>query len=281
MTYYPYAPATSDIYTLTSALGDVAVFNDPLSANYVGMLTEVTGLDSAEVREASEELTEADGGAHGNFFYGRRPIVLNGRVFGHATQAARAVRLDRMMRASNAMRGDAVLTWKPENWASVVHIPMQTFVRRQQPLRISGGWVKEFQLSLVSEYAQLFSVDVRQTAVTANGVAVSAENQGSGEAWPFISITGASTNPTVTNTTSTPDQVLFTTGLTLVAGETVQIDTFTHTAAFTSGPRSGQSANRYIDFGATVAWPRIARGINSFVLAGGGSMFLTWRDTWA
>jgi hypothetical protein len=280
MAYYPYGPATSDIYTLTSPLGDVAVFNDPTSANYVGMLTEVTGLDSAEVREASEELTEADGGAHGNFFYGRRPIVLTGRVFGHATQADRAVRLDRAIRASNAMRGDAVLSWKPENWATVTHIPMQTWVRRQQPLRISGGWVKEFQLALVSEFAQLFSVAVRTTASTANGVPVSAENQGSGEAWPVISITGASSSPNVTNTTADPDQTVFTTGLTLVAGETVQIDTLTHTAAFTAGPRNGQSANRYIDFGATVAWPRLARGTNSFVLAGGGSMVLTWRDTW-
>lgn len=280
MPYYPYAPAISDIYTLWSPTHGTAVFNDPASPDYVGMLTEVTGLDSAEVREASEELTEADGGAHGNFFYGRRPIVLTGRVFGHATQAARAVRLDRLMRASHAMRDDAILSWKPENWATVTHVPMQTWVRRQQPLRFSGGWVKEFQLSLVSEYAQLFSVDIRTSATINSGSSGSLENQGSGEAWPVISISGASTNPSVMNETAVPMQQLFTTGLTLVAGETVRIDTLTHTAAFTAGPRNGQSANRYIDFGSTVRWPRLPRGSSSLSLQGGGSMVVTWRDTW-
>ena len=281
MAYYPYAPAYSDIYTLTSPDGIVAVFNDPLDANYVGMVTEVTGLDSADVRESAEELTEADGGAHGNFYYGRRPIVLNGRVFGHATQQDRAIKLDRLMRASNAMRGDAVLKFKPYNWATVSYEEIFTWVRRQVPLRISGGWVKDFQLGLVSEYAGLYSVTLRTSSTVASGTPVSVENKGSTTAWPILKITNASTNPTVTNTTPNPDFKLWTTGLTLVSGDTLEIDTQNHTAAFTAGTRSGQSGNRYIDFGLTTLWPGLLTGTNSLVLSGGGTLTVIHRDTWS
>lgn len=278
MTYFAYAPAISDIYTLTGPDGSVAVLNDPTNANYVGMVVDITGLDGADVRESSEDLTEADGGAHGNFFYGRRPITITGRVFGHTTLAQARTRLDKILRASDAMRGDAVLKWVPVDQTGTF-IEMFTYVRRQQPVRITGSWVKDFQVSLVSEYAPLFSTALR-SATAANGVTASVENQGSGEAYPIITITGASTNPTVTNGTPSPTQILYTTGLTLVAAESIQIDTLTHTASFTAGARSGQSANRYIDFGLTVRWPRLAAGINSFVLAGGGSMTLSYRDTW-
>ena len=278
MTYFPFGPALNDVYTLVAPDGSTAVFNDTTSGNYVGVLTDLTGLDSAEVRESAEDLTEADGGSHGNFFYGRRPIVLTGKVYGHATIAARNVKLDKLMRASNAMRGDATLTWVSD--PTGVAMSMFTFVRRQQPLRISGGWVKDFQLGLVSEYAMIYSTALRASGTIASGTSAALENQGSGEAYPVINLTGISTNPVVLNSTASPNQVLYTTGLSLASGETLQIDTLTHTATFTAGARNGQSGNRYIDFGATVNWPRIARGSSTFGLSGGGSMTLSWRDTW-
>ena len=114
MAYLPLATEIGAIYTLTSPDGlSVAVFNDPSSASYVGALTEVTGLDSAEVRESAQELPEADGGAHGAFYFGRRPVVLNGKVFGHTTIKERELRLDRARRASLALRGDSTLKWVP------------------------------------------------------------------------------------------------------------------------------------------------------------------------
>ena len=113
MAYQPLATQIGAVYTLTGPDGSVAVFNDPSSPNYVGMLTEVTGLDSAEVRESASDMVEADGGAHGTFYLGRRPVVLNGKVFGHTTEVERSLRLDRARRASLALRGDAVLKWTP------------------------------------------------------------------------------------------------------------------------------------------------------------------------
>ena len=115
MAYYPHATEFGARYSLVAPDGATAVFNDPFDTNYVGVLTDVTGLDSADVRESATDLTESDGGAHGSFFLGRRPIVLSGIVINHTSVAERTLRLDRARRASLALRGNSTLSWKPSS----------------------------------------------------------------------------------------------------------------------------------------------------------------------
>lgn len=69
-------------YVLTGMQGDGvrATFNDPSDADHVGYLTNISGLDSPDVREAADDLIGDDGGVHGNFYYSRRPIVLEGMI---------------------------------------------------------------------------------------------------------------------------------------------------------------------------------------------------------
>ncbi len=273
MAYYPLATEINAIYRLTGPDGAVAVFNDPNDPSYVGMLTEVTGLDSPEIRESAIELVQADGGAHGDFWFGRRPITLTGRVFGHSTLAARELRIDRARRASLALRGNATLSWKPSDWATRTYVEMFTTVRRQQPFRESGGWNKDFQIALVSEHAYIFSTELKTVAA---GVAT--ENRGNMPAYPIVAFTGASTNPTISDGTRT----FRTTGLTLAGGEAVEFDLYNHTGVFTAGARNGQSANRYIDF-TTTQWPYLT-GLGTsqtFTLGGGGTASIIYRDTWA
>lgn len=269
MAYVPLASQYSAVYTLTSADGQsVAVFNDPSSPNYVGTLTEVTGLDSAEVRENAQDLVEADGGAHGNFFLGRRPVVLTAKVYGHATIVERATRIDRARRASLAIRGDSILRWTPDG-AQEVFLP----VRRNQPFRETGAWNKDLQIPLVSEYATIQST---QLVTVAAGVAT--ENKGNWPAYPIIEITGVSGSPTVTAGGLT----FRTTGLNLASGEKVEFDMLNHTGRFTAGARNGQSANRYINW-TTTQWPYLA-GLGStqtFSVTGGGTLSVRFRHTWA
>lgn len=269
MAYQPLATEIGAVYTLTSpdAL-TVAVFNDPTSGNYVGALTDVTGLDSADVRESASEMVEADGGVHGAFYFGRRPVILSGRVFGHTSITERNARLDRARRASLGLRGDATLKWTPTA-AQEVYVN----VRRQQPFRESGGWVKDFMIPLVSELAV-----IQSTAVVTAAAGVAKENQGNWPAYPSVSITGISADPTVSDGTRT----FRTTGLSLASGETATFDMLRHTGVFTAGARNGQSANRYIDF-ATTQWPYLAgQGTTqTFSLTGGGTLSFGYRHTWA
>jgi hypothetical protein len=113
MAYYPFAPEVGATYRLVGPNGITAVFNDQFDPDFAGMLTEVSGLDSPEVRESASDLVQADGGMHGDFYYGRRPIVLTGKQINHPTVAFRNLRMDKARRASDAMRGDSVLSWKP------------------------------------------------------------------------------------------------------------------------------------------------------------------------
>jgi Phage tail protein len=138
-------------YTLIGPDGTIAVFNDSTDPNFVGILSpESSGLDSPEVREDAQDSTEADGGVHGNFFYGRRPVLLQGTIIA-ISAAQRNERVSKLLRASNAMRKDATLKFKPLGATSEVELKL----RRQQPARITKGYVKDFFLPLVSASAAM------------------------------------------------------------------------------------------------------------------------------
>lgn len=287
MAYIPYAPQTGCKYVLTGPTGLRAVFNDPADADYVGALSGdgggITGLDSAEVRESAEDLVESDGGAHGYFYFGRRPIVLTAQVNGFSSLNARDVRVDKARRvAKQLMRADGVLSWQNDPVASTAG--MQTWVRLQQPMRQTGQWNKELQLPLVSQYAPLFGAAARASGTMANNAWSSLENKGDALVYPVVRITGTSSNPYVV---SSPDAFTFvgrfnTTGLTLASGEVVEFDFLSHTGTFIAGARAGQSANRYIDFATTVTWPYFAPATSTsfFFYGGSGTMVVYWRDAW-
>ncbi len=199
MATLPYSQETGPVYTLINADGSTAVFNDPTHASYVAPLTEVTGLDSPEVQEASVEKVEEDGGLHGTFFYARRPFTLTGLVT-PSSALDRNTRLDRLTRATNAMRSDATLMWIPSGHTDPVQL---TSIRRQQALRTSGKWSKEFLFGGVAaeprilgpqRMTQIWSGDagyVRHTAAASasqaphfyNGVALPAAGRYRFEAW--------------------------------------------------------------------------------------------------
>lgn len=272
MAYIPYAPQKGAPYTITGPTGVVAVLNDTTSSDYVGMISDITGLDSPDIRESAEDLVQADGGQHGYFYFGRRPIVITVQVFGHADALTRDTRLDKIARATNAMKADAILSWT--NQPSASYLPMQTWVRRQQPIRVSGGWTKEVQIPLVSQYAPLFGQTLR-TSAGAGPLVV--ENRGSYPAYPVVRVTAVTTsvNPTIA-VTGVGGGTLITTGLTITAGNWVEFDMLNHTAV----DQAGASQNSKVDWGNTATWPYLATGNNTITLTGGGTMTVTWRDTW-
>lgn len=278
MAYIPYSPQTGAKYVLVGPDGTRAAFNDPTDGDYVGMLTDVTGLDSAEVRESSEDLVQSDGGQHGNFYYGRRTIAMSGLVFGHTTLLQREARLDKLRRASNAMRSDAVLSW--QNDPNTSYPIMQTWVRRQQPLRIGGGWNKDFQLQIVSQYTPIFSQDVHTTATAAAAADLVVENLGDYANWPIIEIRGPVTANLEVNNVTNNTVVAMLPGYNLAGGQVIYIDTLNHTAA-TSG---GGSLNSEIRFDAS-DWTPVSKGNNTFRLTGSGTtgatyIRLIYRDAW-
>jgi hypothetical protein len=280
MAYFPFAPEYGARYVLETPDSSLrAVLNDPADPDYVGMASEGTGLDSPEIRESAEDLVESDGGHHGDFYYSRRPITFNVEVFGHTSTLARAIRLDKLRQVVAAgLRDDLNLSWIPSYGTTpdVDYVEMYTPVRVQQPLRFSGAWNKQATLALVSEYAPLFSKAQRSSAATASGATVVVENRGNYPAAPIIRITGASTNPVVTNST-TGKTLRFVAGYALGAGVAIDVDTLNQDGEKVS---DGSSVNDKIDY-LTSTWPLMPKGNNSFTMAGGGTFQIFWRDAWS
>lgn len=193
----PFGQQISVKYTLTGPDGTVATFNEPADANYVGYLTEVTGLDSPEVRDGGEALGGIDGGVNGDFFFGRRPITLAGEMVNPATEKDRNEKITKLTQACNALREDAVLSWTPAGGEAV-----SVKVRRQQPLRITGGWTKNFQVLLVSADARILSVAQEVSAGIKLGSTPSLVNKGSTLAYPILKLKGKPENAVIKNTTT-------------------------------------------------------------------------------
>lgn len=240
--------------TLTGPDGTVAVFNDTSDPNFVGSLDPAnsSGLDSPDVRENADDLVQMDGGVHGDFFYGRRPLTLGGRVHGHTSTTQRNLRLDLLKRATNALRpvalgsgpaaaqGNSRLSWTPSGG-----VPVFIDVRRQQPLRVTAGWVKEFQAQMVAADPRFYSQTLHSSTtagLAASGSAgvsfnvqfginfpsatpaasLSLLNDGSTTTNPTFYINGPCTNPAVYNAT-TGKSITF--AYTLAANEGLVVDT--------------------------------------------------------
>lgn len=271
-------------YTLTGPTGARAVFNDQNDPDFVGMLTEVTGLDSPDVRESAEDMVQQDGGIHGNFYYGRRPITLTGIILNPASAAARNVRLDKLAQASDAMRSDALLTWTPTGG-----VPMQASVRRQQPLRVSGAWQKSFQLGLVAADARLYSQALHSTTLLtptsgpAAGVTLgSFTNLGNTTTDLIFDVTGPGGGPYM-SLSATVDQI-FLPALTVPAGQVLTINTKERTAKL-----NGVSVYQYVSFPASyVNWVLLPPGTRSIGVSytiastttSASKFVVSWRDAW-
>lgn len=135
-------------YALTGPDGTRVVFNDRSDPDFVGFLdgeNGVTGLDGAEVRESAEELVEGDGGVHGDFYLGRRPITLQGILDPEPDPTAVNGRESRLKRAARALRSDSILRWQQSG-----RVETQLALRLQSRISITARRPKQFQIGMVS-----------------------------------------------------------------------------------------------------------------------------------
>ena len=152
----PFGVEVGILYRLTGPDGTSVSFNDSAQWDFVGFTEEVTGLDGPDTRESADLIVEGDGGYHGNFYHGRRPIVLSGIIDPNTFGSARNTMVSNLLRATNAMRQDAVLSWTPTGGD-----PVAVRVRRQQPPRVTGGRVKSFQVALVAADPRVYGTAER------------------------------------------------------------------------------------------------------------------------
>lgn len=275
MTVYSQVPELYAVYTLTGPDGTRAVINNTADADYVGTFGDdgISGLDSPEVRENAWDLVEADGGAHGNFWFGRRPVTLTLDVLG-TTAADRNAKLEKIKRATNAMRGDGILSWTTPSTAGP---NQQISYRRQQPLRIEGAWKKSVFLGLVAADPRIYSSTLHSLTINPGAGYSTVTNQGDFTSPASLKINGPGTNPTLTAN----GWPLVFQGLTLSAGEFITVDLMQRTVVKNDGTNQYGKVNFL-----SSAWWLLASGDNSVKIdwasgsTGASTLVVTWRDAW-
>lgn len=270
MTYVPFAPELGAFYSITGPDGSICTFNNPADANYCGMVSDITGLDSANVNDSSADLTQADGGFVGSQFYGRRPITMTVQMFGYADVLARNTQMAKIRSATNAMRADGTFAFLG---TAAGAIQMATTFRRQQPTRFTGGWAKTVNIALTSQIAPLLSSPA--TVVTPASASITVENKGDYELGYINTITvhGPTSGAiTVTNTT-TGGLIRFLTGLTVASGHDLIINPQQHSATM-----DGVSENAFIDF-VNSTWVTMPKG-NSTFTTNTGTIGINFNSAW-
>lgn len=273
-TLVPSGPQYGVKYTLTNKDGVRCVFNDDGDADYVGWLSNITGFDSADVREAADDLVGDDGGVHGSFFFGRRPVVLEGGIDPRPDTIERNIRMTRLQRASNAMRSDATLSWMPDGG-----VQQEIKVRRQQPLRITGAYNKSFQMSLVASDPRIYSSQVKESIILPAVHNAEVENIGTMDTPPFFSISGPATAIEIHNHT-TGQFIVFTAAYSITSTQRLDIDVPTRTVK----RENGTNVYSQIDF-LNTSWFSLVPGVNNIALHATGTsantaLTLRWRDAW-
>lgn len=282
----------SQQWTLVGPDGTTVIFNDGISGL---ILEDVAGFDGAPVRLNVEDLPESDGAVAGDSYLGQRPVTLTGRVAA-ASASARNATVVSLQQALRALKGDLTLKSQASGLPA-----MQAKARLAAPLRLSGGYVKAFQIALVCPdpriYSQTLNQGVATGAVSAPGASfswvfpvnfgggtgatqvVNVTNAGNFATAPIVRVWGPIANPQITNATQALS--LYLDSLTLVAGEYVDVDLGARTVTKSDG------SNLYskVRFPGS-SWWTLNPGSSTVQLWGTGTsgsteLDVSWRDAWA
>lgn len=285
-------------YELTGPNGIRVVLNDQADPDYVGVVTEVGGMDAPDLTESAENMVQEDGGLHGDFFYNRRPLTIDGMLLNPVDATERNNRMLKLSGATDALRGDAVLRFQPSGMEM-----LRTTVRRQNGPRFAGAWQKTFQLGLVAEDPRIYSDTVYSQSVAAaltgaptQGRAfpetgnitygagdtagqLSITNTGNATTYPVLTITGPGNFPALINATT--GYTLYLTG-TMSASDVIVLDTNPlRRSVILNGGLSVYSRLRFSDS----TWWGLIPGINDIRLtfasfSTGAAMGIQWRNAW-
>jgi hypothetical protein len=264
-------------YSLVGPDGTRVVFGNSdaarADADYIGPLDPeagIAGLDSPDMRESGQDRVQADGGINFDGFHSRRPVVINGEIDRNAAIATVLAREQKLKRATNAMRANAVLSWTNTGY------PARSLrLRRQAPIRISGRRPKTFQLPMIDADYRLLSVAEANVAATARNVAAAVTNAGDELATPRIEVTGPVLSQVVLRNVTAGLAIFFKAGFNVASGKLLVVDL---APPYPTVTYDGADAYGQIDFLATTWWGMVPGAQNLRVDGGSGAG--TWRAYW-
>jgi hypothetical protein len=240
--------------TLTDGLGGTAVLNTP-GTNFVGYLAETSGFDGPSVRTSMDDVPEGHGATFGSFYYGPRSFTLEVSMVADTTWTLSNTRLDKLLRATNAMAADGTISWAESG------ITKHMNFRREQPPRGPSS-DRRILISGIAADPRIYAAEQSTTTLT------SVTNAGNASTPPRFTLSAPS-NPTFTNTTT--GKVF---SMTISGGGTLTVDFANHTAT-----QGGVSRYSSVNF-TTSEWWELAPGLNNITVSGGGTNTIYWSSAW-
>jgi hypothetical protein len=260
-------------------------------------LEAIDGLEAPSVRSSVEEIPEADGAIAADAYYGEKHGTLRGRLYA-ATAAARNPVARDMQRALRGLRGDITLQCSPSGLAA-----MQLKARVDQPVRFSGGYLKDWIVGVVAAdprwYSQAEHTDFAAGQVASPGATfpwvfpvgfggvsgatleIPVTNAGNYYSPATLKVTGPISNPLVA--LKETGEVIYVDGVTLAAGKWLEISMALPPNRHVLH-QNGTDLYRYVRFPDSVWW-QLPPGSKTVQLWGTGSTSATrldviWRDAW-
>lgn len=259
-----------------------AALNVSSDANFVGYVSDVTGLDDAGVRENAQVNAAGDGGYHGPFWRDRRPWTISGIIQPTTPLIARDNAQELLQKIMNmCMRQSGYLFWIPADGVEKFMV-----FRKQQSTRITTGQsnvVKNFQIAGVSADWRVYAAGTAKSVISPTGAAPqvtpAAVNLGNADA-PFkatVTPSGSLTSPGLINLTTNKSIVLtgYSTSNPVVFDLTQQYPAVYDAVTL-------QDLGGLIDYYNTDWTVAVAPGSQTFALAasGSGSLQVQWNDAW-
>ena len=215
-------------YVLATPAGTLT-FNATSGDRY--WLSNVSGMDSTDLRGGGSVLSQRDGGIAGTRFQQPLFITFEGQ-FVADTVTSRTL-LEKNMRTylRSLHRTDGTLTYTPTGLPA-----RQRTVRLAAGPDHSGGYLKSFQFVLEAPDPLAYSTTLTTSAnITVNGAAVNVTNGGDVATWPTLQLHGAVTNPIIKNNTTGKTLELDYSGLVVADGTYVEANTRNETVLLTTG----------------------------------------------
>lgn len=242
------------------------------------IVTDIDGLDDADVRDARDTNPAAHGETAFDSYYGGRTIVLSGKIRAYSLGKLRD--LEQALRAALGDLQEHLLTVRGASASQDVVL----YCKKYQKLTIKETqtdfrYMRDFQISLRASDPFMMSYLEHYAPVTlaASPGTVAILNNGNFDARPRYRIIGPITNPVILNST-TGKQI--TINGSVAAGAFLEIDVRRKTIVDQSG------ANKFGMLDVTSDWATLTPGSNSLQLSGTGitggttAFQVFWRDTW-
>lgn len=243
-------------------LGSITLGNDVADANgAIWHVSEIDGWDAPDLRATVLSLAGEDREAMGPVLYKGRALSLKGTCV-TPTDAAFWASRTALATATLLTTSSGLLTVAETTTKKIsVYRAGRVLMR---PLGGLRGF--EFEVPLMAPDPRILANTA--TTITAAGTAT---NTGNFKASPVLTVTGSAAGPIVIANTTAGKTVTISTSV--PAAQLLVVDFKARTILL-------NGVNRYDLVASTPQWFDIAPGNNTITYSGGGTIALTWNDSW-